>query len=254
LTHTDVVICPASTISIEACAMGCSLITGYTAPNQLGILNGLSKHGAARSLGAFQPLRETEALDSIRAFTEDLDAREEQLKQQRTLIDGRSDRRLALSFLEISHACTVRNATIDDARLYFEWANDPAVRANSYQSAAIIWEDHEKWFEVVTTSPTSCMWLFSINGTPAAQMRLKLEDNKAIINYSVAASFRGRGLSVLLLQHSALKLSLEQGHVECLEGWVKKSNLPSFRAFERSGYRIVEETDESVLFQLALNR
>ena len=254
LTHTDVVICPASTISIEACAMGCSLITGYTAPNQFGILNGLSKHGAARSLGAFQSLTESEALDHIRAFTEDFDAREKQLKQQRTLIDGRSDRRLALSFLEISHACTVRNATIDDARLYFEWANDPAVRANSYQSAAIIWEDHEKWFEVVTTSPTTCMWLYSINGTPAAQMRLKLENNKAIINYSVGASFRGRGLSVLLLQHSALKLSLERGHVECLEGWVKKSNLPSFRAFERSGYRIVEETDESVLFQLALNR
>ncbi len=254
LLHTDVVICPASTISIEACAMGCSLITGYTAPNQLGILNGLSKHGAARSLGAFQSLTESEALESIRTFTENFNAREEQLKQQRTLIDGRSDRRLALSFLEISHACTVRKATIHDARLYFEWANDTAVRANSYQSAEIVWEDHEKWFEVVTTSPTTCMWLYSINGTPAAQMRLKLEDNKAIINYSVGSSFRGRGLSVLLLQHSALKISLEQGHVECLEGWVKKSNLPSFRAFERSGYRIVEETDESVLFRLALNR
>ena len=98
------------------------------------------------------------------------------------------------------------------------------------------------------------MWLYSISGTPAAQMRLKLEDNKAIINYSVAASFRGQGLSVLLLQHSALKLSLEHGHVECLEGWVKKINLPSFRAFERSGYRIVEETDDSVLFRLPLNR
>jgi RimJ/RimL family protein N-acetyltransferase len=161
---------------------------------------------------------------------------------------------LALSFLEICHACNARKATIDDARLYFEWANDPAVRANSYQSAEIVWEDHEKWFEAASTSTDTIMWLYTIQGTPAAQMRLILEDNKAIINYSVGASFRGRGLSVLLLQHSALKLSLEQGHVDCLEGWVKKSNLPSFRAFERCGYRIVEETDESVLFRLPLNR
>jgi RimJ/RimL family protein N-acetyltransferase len=97
------------------------------------------------------------------------------------------------------------------------------------------------------------MWIYSIDGTPAAQMRLKLENEKAIINYSVSASYRGRGLSKLLLQHAALKVSLEKVHVKCLEGWVKKSNLASYRAFERSSYRIVEETDDSVLFQRSVN-
>jgi UDP-2,4-diacetamido-2,4,6-trideoxy-beta-L-altropyranose hydrolase len=253
LMHTDVVICPASTISIEACAMGCSLITGYTAPNQLGILNGLTHHGAAISLGAFQSLTEAEALDCIRNFTEDITARTEQLKHQRTLIDGKSGRRLALSFLEIAYACTVREATTDDAQLYFEWANDPAVRANSYQTADIGWDDHVRWFEAASVSPNTRMWIYSIDRTPAAQMRLKLENEKAIINYSVSASYRGRGLSKLLLQHAALKVSLEKVHVKCLEGWVKKSNLASYRAFERSGYRIVEETDNSVLFQRSVN-
>ena len=253
LMQTDVVICPASTISIEACAMGCSLITGYTAPNQLGILNGLINHGAAISLGAFQSLTETEALNCIRNFSEDINAREKQLKQQRTLIDGKSACRLALSLLEVSYDCTVRQASIEDAQLYFEWANDAAVRANSYQTADIGWDDHVKWFEAAIDSKDNCMWLYTINGIPAAQMRLKIENNKATINYSVSASFRGRGLSKLLLQHTALKLSLEQNQLKCLQGWVKKNNLPSYRAFERSGYKIVEATADSVLFQLTIN-
>jgi RimJ/RimL family protein N-acetyltransferase len=251
--QTDVVICPASTISIEACAMGCSLITGYTAPNQLGILNGLINHGAAISLGAFQSLTETEALNCIRNFSEDINAREKQLKQQRTLIDGKSACRLALSLLEVSYDCTVRQASIEDAQLYFEWANDAAVRANSYQTADIGWDNHVKWFEAAIDSKDNFMWLYTINGIPAAQMRLKIENNKATINYSVSASFRGRGLSKLLLQHTALKLSLEQNQLKCLLGWVKKNNLPSYRAFERCGYKIVEETGDSVLFQLTIN-
>jgi RimJ/RimL family protein N-acetyltransferase len=219
----------------------------------LGILNGLCNTGAARSLGFFQSLTEAEALNGIRNFIDDIGARQAQLENQHRLIDGRSGLRLTLSFLEIAHDCTVRSACINDAQLYFDWANDPLVRANSYHSDAILWDDHVKWFESACTSPVTRMWVYSIGGVPAAQMRLKLENNKAIIHYSVGDSFRGMGLSILLLQHAALKVELEQRTLECLEGWVKKSNLPSYRAFQRSGYRIVEETNDSVLFRLSVH-
>jgi UDP-2,4-diacetamido-2,4,6-trideoxy-beta-L-altropyranose hydrolase len=254
LLETDVVICPASTISIEACALGCSLITGYTAPNQMGILEGLSLRGAAHSLGDLNALNEQEALASIQHFSNDLKARKEQFLHQRALLDGKSDRRIALAFLEIQYNCSVRNASANDARLYFDWANDPAVRANSYQSADISWDDHIKWFETVTTSPSWQLWLYHIDGLPAAQMRLKIEEQKATINYSISHAYRGKGLSFLLLKHAALKISLQRPEVEYLEGWVKKSNLPSYRAFIGSGYEIAEETNDSILFRIKVKR
>src|SRR5690606_32802006 len=39
-----------------------------------------------------------------------------------------------------------RNATESDARLLWEWANDPVARAASFSSAPIPWEEHEGWF------------------------------------------------------------------------------------------------------------
>lgn len=254
LIAADVVICPASTISIEACAIGCSLITGYTASNQMGILAGLIQNGAAHSLGDLNKLNNQEALTSIQLFSENLSARETQLLHQRTLLDGNSDRRLALAFLEIQYNCTVRRAIPDDALLYFQWANDPEVRANSYQTGEIRWGDHLKWFDSVITSDSWHLWLYCINDTAAAQMRLKIENNTATINYSVSEPFRGKKLSKLLLQHAALNMSLQDPRIEYIEGWVKKSNIPSCRAFKSSGYLEAEETADSILFRKSVNR
>lgn len=44
-------ICPASTISMECCAVGIGLITGYTAVNQKYILTGLAKNNLAVDIG-----------------------------------------------------------------------------------------------------------------------------------------------------------------------------------------------------------
>ena len=39
-----------------------------------------------------------------------------------------------------------RKATIYDLMLYFDWANDPEVRAQSFDSKIIDIESHKKWF------------------------------------------------------------------------------------------------------------
>jgi UDP-2,4-diacetamido-2,4,6-trideoxy-beta-L-altropyranose hydrolase len=253
LMQTDVVICPASTISIEACAAGCTLITGYTASNQSGILAGLEKAQACFSLGAFADLNKTYAESRIQSWLNDESLRTIQMHNQRRLIDGKSGIRVALAFLEIAKNIRVRKALHTDSRLYFQWANDAQVRANSYQTAPIEWDTHEQWFNATVGSPSHALYLYSMSDIPAGQIRLRIEETNAIIHFSVATDFRGQGLGKWMLQHIVLYTRLHHPHVSKLQGWVKKKNNASMRAFQSSGYLNVEENDESVLFQFDLH-
>jgi spore coat polysaccharide biosynthesis predicted glycosyltransferase SpsG/RimJ/RimL family protein N-acetyltransferase len=253
LLQTDVVICPASTISLEACAAGCTLITGYTADNQQGILDGLKKAKACFSLDDFARLESASVEALLSAWLSDKTLRAHQLQQQRRLIDGKSGWRIALAFLEIEKSASVRKAVSVDAALYFEWANDAEVRANSFQTEPIEWNNHMPWFQATIESTTNALYLYSVNGIPAGQMRLKLDGSKAVINYSVAADFRGQGLGKWMLKHIALFVRVNHTGLQKLDGWVKKKNTASLKAFESAGYHVIEEDTESALFELDLH-
>jgi UDP-2,4-diacetamido-2,4,6-trideoxy-beta-L-altropyranose hydrolase len=253
LLDTDVVICPASTISLEACAAGCTVITGYTAANQQGILAGLIHAAACFSFDAFAHLNERSAGEQLKNWLYNDSLRAEQLINQRSLIDGKSSVRIALAFLEIAKNASVRRASPADAELYFRWANDPEVRANSYQSEPIEWANHVRWFETTLAQKSAALYLYIINGEPAGQIRLNIEESTATINYSVDANHRGKGLGKWLLQHISLLAQVNHEELTALQGWVKKKNIASMKAFLSAGYRVIEENDESVLFSKDLH-
>jgi UDP-2,4-diacetamido-2,4,6-trideoxy-beta-L-altropyranose hydrolase len=253
IEQCEVVICPASTISLEACAIGCTLITGYTAVNQQGILAGLTEHGAAYSLGHFQTLTKQAACDSIRSILLNTSAREEQLAKQQSLIDGKSPLRIARAFLEIARNANCRIATLEDAKQIFAWANDPEVRANSFNSEIISWKNHLDWYTNTLNSAHIIFLIYEINHVPTAQLRLNTEGNTATVSYSVDNAFRGKGLGTWLLHHIGLYVKLEYGSIEILQGWVKKSNTASLRAFRSAGFIPVEESDDRILFKLTLD-
>jgi len=252
LMEMDAVICPASSISIEACASGCTLIIGYTAANQLGILEGLEENRAAFNLGPLQSLEATSAAQRIGNWLFDNDTRAEQQNQQRLLIDGRSGLRISCALLEVAEGVTVRLASPTDARLYFAWANERAVRANSYSTEMIAWENHLHWFEQTLLSPQHRLYIYNIDGEPAAQLRLKLDKQSATISYSVDVAFRGRGLGKFVLRHIAVQAALDFPQLLQLTGWVKKVNTLSVRAFEACAYRVSEVTVESIRFSFDL--
>lgn len=254
LLTMDAVICPASSISLEACATGCTLITGFTADNQLGILSGLEHRRAAFSLGKLQTLEEFETAKHIGDWLNNLHTRTEQQQQQRLLIDGRSGLRIACALMEVAQGVTVRLATPSDAQRYFDWANDADVRANSYSTEPIAWENHLHWFQQTLASTQHRLYIYCIDSLPAAQLRLKLEEQTATISYSVDAAHRGRGLGKFMLRHITAQAALDFPSLHALTGWVKKTNTPSVRAFEACGYSASETTDDSIRFSFLLGQ
>jgi UDP-2,4-diacetamido-2,4,6-trideoxy-beta-L-altropyranose hydrolase len=98
LRQCDVAICPASSISLECCAVGIGLVAGYTAENQKGNLQGVSAHNAAFNLGDFKMLTHdicVRELENIFRKTKELT---EQMANQTKMIDGKSGERFKSEF------------------------------------------------------------------------------------------------------------------------------------------------------------
>ena len=103
----------------------------------------------------------------------------------------------------------LRKATYDDCNILFEWANDPSVRANSFNTKAIEIDDHRTW------------------------LKKKLTDKNIDKNY------RGRGIGTKVLY--VIKKEMQE---LTLVGFVKKENIPSIKAFEKAGYIRFDEENQ----------
>lgn len=130
-----------------------------------------------------------------------------------------------------------RKATLADTKLYFDWANDSDVREQSYNSTAIDFENHKKWFES-KVEDDSCMLLIFQNEEKLniGQIRIQKENEKeALIGISIAAEHRGKGLAKeILLLASDYFLENNKGYL--INAYIKEQNRSSKQAFEKAGF------------------
>jgi spore coat polysaccharide biosynthesis predicted glycosyltransferase SpsG/L-amino acid N-acyltransferase YncA len=213
-------VCSPSTIAYEYAAVGGVLYLQQTADNQEDVRNHLLSAGLAR--------------DFVRDFAPPGDdAREQALRQrQRQAFDGRQAARLRRLFFGLH--IRLRKATTNDCRRYFDWANDPAVRQQSFSSEPIPYEQHERWFAAKLADPAEHLYLLSLDGQPMGQVRFSLTGERgetAIISYALAAPFRGRGLAAPMLERAIAQLAADQPTVQQLLGYVKNTNEASRRVF-----------------------
>ena len=210
-------VCAPSTIAYEYAAIGGVLYLQQTADNQQDMRAYLLAAGLAR--------------DFARDFCPPAgDAAEQALRQrQRQTFDGRQAARLRRLFhgLHIS----LRPATAADCRQYFDWANDPAVRQQSYNSDPIPYEQHQRWFAAKLADPAETLYLLSYDNQPLGQVRFSTAGEEAVISYALAAPFRGRGLAAPMLERAIAQLATERPALRRLLGYVKNSNEASGRVF-----------------------
>jgi RimJ/RimL family protein N-acetyltransferase len=138
-------------------------------------------------------------------------------------------------------AFALRAATRHDARLLWEWANDPAVRANAFHPEPIPWETHRAWLDRKLAAPDCRLWMLERDGEPVGQVRYDSDGDAAEIGLSVAAAHRGQGLGKTLLALSVERACAEL-EVARLVAFVMPHNCASIRAFETNGFRRVETT------------
>jgi len=131
----------------------------------------------------------------------------------------------------------LRLATLDDMDLLFEWANDEAVRKNSFSSEKILYENHQKWFSNLLKKENCRQYLYCVGENPIGQVRITAEGTAAEIGYSICASHRGRGYGKKMLQLAYKQVRQDLPQVQTLFGRVKPENSASSKVFLDLGYK-----------------
>ena len=131
---------------------------------------------------------------------------------------------------------TVRRATADDCRRYWEWANDPAVRHASFSQGAIPWAAHVEWFERQLQSTSTLFVVEDDAKRPIGQLRFdEHPSGDREVSVSLSADVRGHGLAseAIAVACHAFRQTQTAGNIVA---HVRPDNAASLSAFQRAGF------------------
>ena len=124
-------------------------------------------------------------------------------------------------------------ATINDSKLLYEWATDKEVRKASFNTGDFSYESHCEWLEKQLNREDCDIFLCKINNNLVGQTRLYYENNQALINYSIASQYRGKGYAILMIKEVINYIFSNYPKIDTFVAEVKDNNLPSIKVFEK---------------------
>ncbi len=143
----------------------------------------------------------------------------------------------------------LRLATLEDVTLYYNWANDPEVRSNSFNTQTIKFSDHEKWFSSKLQTENSYLFVAHFNDKEVGQIRFDLNNHGEFeIDFSIEESHRGRGFGGELVKTGTNELILNHQNTNRIIGKVKKENEASKKAFLNAGYKLEKNLSDLEIY------
>jgi RimJ/RimL family protein N-acetyltransferase len=147
----------------------------------------------------------------------------------------------------ISSKINLRPVTLDDARLLFDWRNDPCVRSNSFHSEPIEYVHHVQWLVTALQDEHQLFYIMENDTGAMGQVRLSIENDVGLISYSIAAAFRGQDYGKRILQLLE-NTCVQQDLCLSLKACVRKNNIASQRVFADLGYDIQNQKDDYKIY------
>lgn len=141
----------------------------------------------------------------------------------------------------------LRHASMDDADIILEWVNDPADRANSFDSSPIERDEHLVWMRDSLADPDRFLFIMEAAGVPVGHIKLYREGDYAEVGYCIGPEHRGHGYAAAMLGLLRDEIDPAETGIKAIKASVKPENIASIRALERAGY-----TERSRTFELEL--
>ena len=126
---------------------------------------------------------------------------------------------------------TVRPATLDDAADLLAWRNDPGTRAMCPDDGPVAWDDHVAWLTRTLATADRRLLILEADGRPAATARFDYDDPTEF-SFTIAPSFRCRGLSLRLMKAA---IAIEPAFI----AHIRAINRPCQRLVAAAGMRMV---------------
>jgi len=249
MAWADIAIAAGGTTAWELAFMQTPALILVLAENQAGVAEGIDNFGAAQTLGEAGNLTSADIANALRELIFDPARRQRMAERGRVLVDGRGVERIITAMAERRRFFSnvdfyLRPARESDQLLLWQWANDAAVRRNSFHGGTIDWQAHEEWCAAKFASADCRIWIMQVGALPVGQIRYqRISVDTAEISFSIARGFRGRQLGTRLLEASAERAARELG-IGRLQGAVKLDNEASRRAFLKAGFQGWRESVE----------
>ena len=134
----------------------------------------------------------------------------------------------------------LREVCEGDCKLFYEWANDPDVRAASFLSGPISVERHQEWFQKKLKDPQCQIFVgLDEHDAPVGQIRFEfMNHEEAEAGMSVDRAHRGRGYGSLLVDAGSTALFCRTG-VKTIHAFIKPWHQSSLRMFSKANFEKV---------------
>lgn len=220
---SDMVICSASSVCIEALACGAKVAAGWYVDNQIDFYNLLTSNGWIVGLGYVEhPIVDLRIANFI--------------QQENPNIDSYIQERYVSLFQDLECGHYLREIRSEDVDLLYRWVNDPVVRQSAFNTGEISYGDHCNWFTRCLQREDIKIYILVGNGALAGQARLNIEENgDALIDYSIASEYRGQGLGHIVIELLCEKVKYMK-NINSLVAYVKPENKLSQKVFLKNGF------------------
>jgi UDP-2,4-diacetamido-2,4,6-trideoxy-beta-L-altropyranose hydrolase len=234
-------ICSPSTVCYEYMTVGGVVYLKQIADNQQDMVQYLVENGFAF------------LLEDVVETTKEQE--EESLSKQMKVFDGKAGERLKSAFgkLFISKQIDIRKVRKDDLMLCYEWANDPMVRAQSFNSNTIPLSEHEQWFNSKLQDPHSFYYILELENNPFAQIRFQVSNSGTILSYLVDQNYRNKGLGTTILSKGIGAFIKDFNKETDIIGFVKFSNIASRRSFEKLNFEKQEAVEYDASYKYVMH-
>ena len=219
----------------ERMCLGLPSIVICLAENQKPACEAISREGLVQYVGTWKQLTKTALAENIIALCESQELMDFQSKICQSTVDGWGAKRIA-EFLRPSSKkdLYLRPARTDDALLYYGWVNDSAVRQNAFNSELLFLNNYLEWFEKRNADTDTYMFVLMARDLPVGQIKFELQNNEAVIDYSLDRIVRGRGWGRELVRIGTNMLNNIRPAV--IPGCFKRENYEFLAAFMRLGF------------------
>ena len=137
----------------------------------------------------------------------------------------------------------LRLAELKDKCLLYKWVNSKdSLGIKIKTDKKISFSNHEIWFEERLKDNNTFIWIIEENkNKPIGQIRFQYSKEKYFdVDIYIINKFRKLGIASIELKNAE-----NISNVKPLRATVKKSNYSSYLFFNRNGYRLIFEDQES---------
>ncbi len=131
----------------------------------------------------------------------------------------------------------LRTATMVDAKLLYNWRNDPETRIASFQDMEINYQDHLSWLEASLNNEKRRLYIADLLGKAVGTVRADDVSGTWVLSWTVAAEARHQGVAKHMVHELAQKIS------DPIAASIKIENAASVRVAEYAGMQFEKEVN-----------